>query len=463
MLLTITTTHRPATDLGYLLHKHPGRVHEIDVAFGSGRVFFPQASEERCTAALLLDIDPLRLARRRPDAALEEYVNDRPYVVSSFMSVALGRAFGTALGGRSKERQDLAEQLIPLRAEMPVLPARGGPGVLQRLFEPLGYRVEIERLPLDAEVPAWGDSPYYRAVLKADCRLVDLLRHLYVLIPVLDDRKHYWVDEAEIEKLFHRGEGWLAGHPDKELIVGRYLRHRGRLTRIAQARLTGDEEVDPEERRQRRDEEEVQLEQPIRLNDVRLATVASELERLGARTVLDLGCGEGKLIERLLRVGQFQRIVGLDASVQALETAHRRLRLADASPKLRERIELLHGALTYRDARMAGFDAAALVEVVEHLDSPRLAAMERVVWQHARPRAVVLTTPNREYNVLFSTLPAGVMRHKDHRFEWTRGEFEQWARAVAERYGYAVRFTGIGEADPGLGSPTQMAVFERCD
>lgn len=463
MLLTITTTHRPATDLGYLLHKHPGRIHEIDVAFGGARVFFPHATEERCTAALLLDIDPLQLARRRADAALEQYVNDRPYVVSSFMSVALGKAFGTALGGRSKERQDLADLRLPLRAEMSTLPARGGAELLARLFEPLGYRLEIERHPLDPTFPEWGESPYYRVSLEAECRLADLLRHLYVLIPVLDDRKHYWVDEREIEKLLHRGEGWLAAHPDKELIVGRYLRHRHRLTRLALERLTGDEEVDLEENRHRRDQEELQLEQPLRLNDLRLATVADELERLGARTVVDLGCGEGRLIARLLKSGQFHRIVGVDASVTALEIAHRRLHLADASPKLRERVALLHGALTYRDPRMDGFDAAALVEVIEHLDPPRLSALERVVWQHARPRALVLTTPNREYNARFPFLPAGELRHRDHRFEWTRAELQQWAHGVAERRGYSVRFAGIGEPDPDLGSPTQMAVFTHAD
>jgi 3' terminal RNA ribose 2'-O-methyltransferase Hen1 len=448
---------------GYLLHKHPGRIHEIDVSFGGARVFFPHATEERCTAALLLDIDPLQLTRRRSDAALEQYVNDRPYVVSSFLSVALGKAFGTALGGRSKERQELADRAIPLRAEMPALPSRGGADVIARLFEPLGYRLEVEPLPLDPTFPAWGDSRYFRVGIEAECRLVDLLRHLYVLIPVLDDRKHYWVDEREIEKLLHRGEGWLASHPDKELIVGRYLRHRAHLTRLALERLTGDEEADVEETRLRRDEEEVALERPLRLNDLRLDTVAAELETLGARTVVDLGCGEGRLIGRLLRSGQFQRVVGLDASVAALETAHRRLHLADASPKLRERVELLHGALTYRDPRLDGFDAAALVEVVEHLDPPRLSALERVVWRFARPRAVVLSSPNREFNTRVPFLPAGELRHKDHRFEWTRAELETWARGVAERFGYGVRFAGIGEPDPELGAPTQMAVFTRDD
>lgn len=464
MLLTLTTTHRPATDLGYLLHKHPARVHEVGLAFGAARVFYPEAGEDRCTAALLLDLDPVRLTRRRRDAAAEQYVNDRPYVVSSFLAVALAKAFGTALGGRSKERQELADSAIPLRAEMPTLPARGGAGLVRRLFEPLGYRVETRSRPLDPRFPEWGDSPYLGVTLDSERRLAELLRHLYVLIPVLDDRKHYWIEEAEIDKLLARGEGWLGEHPERELIVSRYLRRQKHLERQALGRLVTEAEAAEEEGAppELRDEEERRLEAPLRLHDLRLDVVRDELVRLGARSVIDLGCGDGKLLQRLIRARQIERVVGLDVSTQALEAARRRLRLDEATPKLLERVTLLHGALTYRDARIDGFDAAALVEVIEHLEPSRLTALERVVWEHAKPRAVVLTTPNREYNVRFEALAGGRLRHRDHRFEWTRRELEDWAAGVAERRGYRVRFAGIGEADPALGAPTQMAVFERC-
>lgn len=457
MLLTLTTTHQPATDLGFLLHKNPSRLQEIDLAFGRARVFYPLASTARCTAALLLELDPLKLTRRAPEMAAQQYVNDRPYVASSFMSVAIAKAFGTALGGRCKQRPALAEAAIPLRAALPVVPARGGPGLLSKLFEPLGYRVTATRLALDPAVPAWGDAPYYRLTLEATCRLCDLLRHLYVLLPVLDDKKHYWVGEAEIEKLLHRGEGWLAAHPDRELIVRRALKKRGHLARLALARLGAD---DPEADA-RQDAEEEALERPICLHDARLDAVAAVLVEAGARSVLDLGCGEGRLLQRLLKARQLERIVGLDASIGALEAAHRRLHLEEAPPKLRERIALLHGALTYRDARLEGFDAAALVEVVEHLDPPRLEAMERVVFAHARPALVVVTTPNRDYNAKLETLPAGQLRHRDHRFEWTRQECRAWADGVAKRHGYAVTLRGIGEEDADLGAPTQMAIFER--
>jgi 3' terminal RNA ribose 2'-O-methyltransferase Hen1 len=129
------------------------------------------------------------------------------------------------------------------------------------------------------------------------------------------------------------------------------------------------------------------------------------------------------------------------------------------APSQRQRVHLLHGALTYRDARLSGYDAAAVVEVIEHLDPDRLAAFERVLFGCARPQTVVVTTPNQEYNVKFPALPAGRLRHADHRFEWTRQEFQAWAERVAEQYGYRVRVQAIGEDDPVLGPPTQMGVF----
>ncbi|MGH2560006.1 MAG: 3' terminal RNA ribose 2'-O-methyltransferase Hen1, partial [Thermomicrobiales bacterium] len=138
MLLTITTTHQPATDLGYLLHKNPGRFQSFDLSFGRAHVFYPEATAARCIAALLLDVDPVGLVRRKgPDGgmALAQYVNDRPYVASSFLSVAIGDVFGTALGGRSRERPDLVERPLPLRAKLAVVPCRGGEGLLRGLFE----------------------------------------------------------------------------------------------------------------------------------------------------------------------------------------------------------------------------------------------------------------------------------------------------------------------------------------
>jgi 3' terminal RNA ribose 2'-O-methyltransferase Hen1 len=463
VILTITTTHRPATDLGYLLHKNPERAQTFDLAWGKAHVFYPEASEGRCTAALLLDIDPMSLVRSRSlsQGMLAQYVNDRPYVASSFMSVAIAQVFGSALAGRSKERPELAETPLPLEASIAALPCRGGESVMRRLFEPIGYEVTARSGILDEKFPEWGESDYLSVCLRARVRLSDLLSHLYVLIPVLDDQKHYWVSQPEIEKLLSRGSSWLASHPERELISRRYLKHRRRLVDEALARLSEEDAPDPEAAEDERAAEEAALEARISLNDQRVAAVAAALREAGARRVLDLGCGEGSLLQVLLADHAFTEIVGMDVSCRALAIAKERLRLDQLAPSQQARMSLFQGSVTYRDQRLAGYDAAAVVEVIEHLDTPRLAAFERVVFEFARPGTVIITTPNAEYNSKFGSLPAGTFRHKDHRFEWSRGEFAAWANGVAERSGYRVQLRPIGEDDPALGSPSQMAVFSR--
>lgn len=462
MLLTISTSYRPATDLGYLLHKNPGRFQTFTTTFGKAHVFYPEASEQRCSAALLLDVDPVGLVRGkgRQSGSVEQYVNDRPYAASSFLSVAIADVFGSALNGRSKERPELARTAIPLKIEIAIVACRGGEDLLERLFEPLGYELSAERYPLDSQFPDWGLSRYLGVGIAATKRLSDVLRHLYVLIPVLDDDKHYWVGRDEVDKLLNKASDWLGDHPEKDLIARRYLAHQHSLARMALDRLLIDE---PEvaEQAERHDREEERLEESAGLNQQRLGAVLGALRASGARSVMDLGCGEGRLLRLLLAEPQFERILGMDVAHRSLEVASRRLRLDRMVPAQRARIELMHGSLTYRDDRLAGFDGAAVVEVVEHLDPSRLSSFERALFEAARPMTVVLTTPNIEYNVRFPTLPAGKLRHRDHRFEWTRRQFQDWSGMVAERFGYGVRILPVGQFDEEVGSPTQMAVFTR--
>jgi 3' terminal RNA ribose 2'-O-methyltransferase Hen1 len=465
VLLTITTTHRPATDLGYLLHKHPDRTQSFALPFGQAHVAYPEASDERCTAALLLEVDPVALVRRRrggngDGGLLHHYVNDRPYVASSFLAVTLKRVLGTAMAGRCDARPDLAAAALPLEARLAVLRSPEGESLPRRLFEPLGYTVEAERHPLDERFPAWGPSDHLTLTLRGRRRLAELLTHLYVLVPVLDDEKHYWIGDEEVDKLLRHGDEWLAAHPERELIAGRYLKHQRGLTREALARLLEDVEADPDSAEAARDRREEAVEAPLGLGRLRVEAVVRELLASGAKRVLDLGCGEGRLLAALQREPWFQELVGVDVSLRALEVAGARLGLERLPPE-RRRVRLLHGALTYRDRRLGGYDAAAVVEVIEHLEPSRLGAFERVAFEHVRPATVVVTTPNAEYNARFEGLPAGAMRHPDHRFEWSRAEFAAWARGVAGRFGYALRLEGIGPEDPALGPPTQMAVFSR--
>jgi 3' terminal RNA ribose 2'-O-methyltransferase Hen1 len=482
MLLTISTTHRPATDLGFLLHKNPAKCQAFELSFGKVHVFYPEAGEDRCTAALLLDVNPVEMVRGRAgshhEGLLDQYVNDRPYVASSFLSVAISQVFGTALQGRCKQREELATTPIPLVARLAVLPCRGGEQFLRDLFEPLGYTLTATRHPLDATFPDWGESPYYTVELAGTKTLAELLNHLYVLVPVLDNYKHYYIGPAEVDKVLAKGEGWLTSHPSRDAIVRRYLKRVPSLAREALARLIEEEtaeaavqDVGPSEAETVQADREETLERQVSLNDARLGAVLAVLRSAGAKRVLDLGCGEGKLLGELLRDKSFEQIVGLDVSVRSLEIATDRLHMDRMPPRQKERIKLIHGSLVYRDKRLTGFDAAAVVEVIEHLDPARLAAFERVLFEFARPTTIVLTTPNREYNATWDNLvvePAAdsrpaitKLRHRDHRFEWTRSEFRAWAEAIAGRFGYTVRFLPVGPEDPTLGPPTQMAMFNQ--
>ncbi|MFE3957928.1 3' terminal RNA ribose 2'-O-methyltransferase Hen1 [Nocardia sp. NPDC059091] len=528
MLLTISCTRPegaawPASDLGYLLHKNPSRIQTFEQSYGIAHVLYPEAGDDRCTAALLLEIDPVRLVRGKskstPEFSLGQYVNDRPYAASSLVSVAISTVFGTALHGRCKQRPELAETALPLRIELPAVPCKGGAEYAERVFAPLGWTVVATPLPLDPAFPDWGDSHYLRLELTGTQRLSDALSHLYVLLPVLDGSKHYWLDTAEIDKLLRFGEGWLTTHPEREWITRRYLTRRHTLVRAALARLAELDDADPEELgaiEHDFDDEGAGIETtppapdlggeispaateliPAQATDLGLASggtgdpvpptdpraeascsaeagergpslavlrraaVHRALLSTGASRILDLGCGQGALLLELVADRAFTEIVGIDVSMRELKIAARRLRRVPEWQS--RRVTLRQGALTYTDAALRGYDAAVLMEVIEHVDTPRLQALEHTVFGAAAPGAVVVTTPNSEYNVRYDGLDAGAFRHSDHRFEWSRAEFADWAHRVGATYGYAVRFEPIGPEDAEVGASTQMAVFTKRD
>lgn len=458
MLLALTNRTPDATDLGHLLHKHPARVHETALAFGTATVFYPKATENECTAILSVDVDPVGLVRstggRQGGWSLGQYVNDRPYTASSFLATAISRTFGTALNGRCTKRPELVNRPLDLEVTLPVI--HSTKDLLKRFFEPLGYTVETTRLPFEPKFPDWGDGHHATLRLYTQKPLHQVLRHLFVLVPALDRDKHYWIGSEEIDKLLAKGEGWLGDHPEREWIVRRYLKYQNRLTYEALDRLAPETD-DAEDA----DEASPQKERRISLHEQRLEAVAARLAALQPQSVVDLGCGEGKLVRRLVKDTVIPRVLGMDVSSRALGIARDKLDRLPAAK--RDRAQLIVGSLIYRDSRLAGFDAAALVEVIEHLDPDRLEALEQVVFAHAAPRHVLVTTPNREYNVLYEGMQPGTLRHADHRFEWTRAEFETWALQVAADHGFEVTLEPLGEVHPDHGAPSQMAVFRRLD
>jgi 3' terminal RNA ribose 2'-O-methyltransferase Hen1 len=458
LLATISYSGPNATDLGYLLYKHPAKVQTFDMSVGHAHVFYPEATDERCTAAVLLEVDPIGLVRNRrfggSDAfSLGHYVNDRPYASSSMLAVALGQLFRTAMTGRCDERPELAANPIPLVIELTSVPSRGMDGLATRLFEPLGWTVDETAIPLDTTFADWGDSHYTNLTLTGTIRLADALRQIYVLLPVLDDSKHYWVSDDEVGKLLRSGEGWLPNHPDRDLITRRYLAHQRSMVADATARLV---ELD----------DDVTEDAPATvattpLYNMRAEAVMAALRDVKAHRVADLGCGEGALLKRLVADSSFTEVIGTDVSNRALLAAEEKLHFRDLSDTQRARIRLLQSSVTYQDDRIRGLDAVVLMEVIEHVDPDRLRSVESSVFGSARPSAVIVTTPNSEYNVLYSSLAAGKFRHPDHRFEWTRAEFAEWAQGICERNDYTVEFRTVGDIDDVHGSPTQLALFRR--
>lgn len=471
MIITVSTTASdlgPASDLGFLLHKHPDRLQSFTLSVGTAHVCYPEATAERCTVALLLEVDPVALVRgsRRSGidaSSLGQYVNDRPYAASSLLSSALTKVFRTAMTGRCDTRPELAASPLELEIAIPALPCRGGVDLAQRIFAPLGWTVEATPIPLDPTVSAWGDSRYLSVRLTGRLRLAEALNHLYLLLPVLDDAKHYWVSTDEIDKLIRAGEGWLAGHPERTLITRRYLRHRGSLTRAALARLAEVDDLAPEslDDGAQPDGDEPAREKLPSLAEQRRGAVLAAVRATGARRVADLGCGEGALLPELLADRSIEHVIAADVSARSLEIAARRIRLDRMNERQQARISLLQSSLTYADRRLSDLDAVILMEVVEHVDPSRLPALERTVFAGIAPAAVIVTTPNADYNVAYESLPAGQFRHRDHRFEWTRAEFATWADGVAAAHDYTVRFLPVGPVDADLGAPTQLAIFER--
>lgn len=473
MLITITLNPEPnsqydATVLSHLLRKRPERLQSFDLPVGTAHVYYPEYSPECTTAALLLEVDSIALVRnkrfRGDNSVLDFYVNDRPYVASSLFAVALSSVFGSAMTGLSQSHPEVASAALPLQINVPVVSTRGrdGKDLATRLFTHLGWEVDQQPIALDEDFAPWGDSRYSTLTLTGTIPLHLALRQLYILLPVLDDSKHYWVNDDEAEKLARQSEGWLAQHPERELITYRYLAHQKDLVAMADAQIDAGNAalaggtIDVPTR-----ENLAQNYPQPSLRVARADAVITALKDCSAHRVADIGAGPGALLRRLQKDQFFTKILGTDVSARSLEQAARLLRTDELADQDQQRITLLHSSVLYRDERLCGFDAVVLMEVIEHLEEHRLGALEDSIFNLASPTSVIVTTPNVEYNRLYPNLAAGTMRHEDHRFEWTRAQFAQWAEAVAANHGYRVEYRTVGEVSASAGSPTQMAIFRK--
>ncbi len=478
MILTITYRGENTQDLGYLLHKNPYRPQSFDLPAGKAHVFYPEITDEKTTCAMIMELDPLLLSRGKPgtgESGLFDYVNDRPYAASSFMCRAMSRCFGTAMSGKCDRRQELADSELDLEADICSLPVRGDKDLVQRLFLPLGYEVSFETFPVDEDFPEWGESPYVRLRLRARKRLSQILNQIYVLIPVFDLQIHHFVSEPDVDNVLKHGGGWLEDHPERKTILRRYFRMAGSLAALALEKLSAGEDQrqgaagtperedghkDPSGMRAVKEKQGHEDGGKIPLDRLRLEAVAEEVLSSGARSVIDIGCGEGKLLAMLAKESRIEKLTGTDVSVSALDKAKKRTDHEITAERQKEKLTLFQGSVLYQDVRFSGYDAACLVEVVEHIDPEKLPVLEEVLFGKAAPGTVIVTTPDRSFNERYG-MGADQLRHKDHRFEWSGEEFRDWCERTGRRYGYSVRYRGIGGEDGTEGCPTQMGVFSK--
>lgn len=464
MLLTITTENERAEELSYLLHKSPDKLQSFDITGGKAHVFYPEYTKTKCSVSLLLEIDTIELIRniRLPDNGfmLKNYINDRPYVASSFTSHSIATVFSSAMNGKCSLKPELIEVEMSFEVNISLLKIKGGNSEwINRIFVPLGYEVEYKRHVLNENFPKWGESNYYSLKLKNKLTLQKLLSQLYVLLPVFDYEKHYFISTNEIDKLLEKGRDWLITHPEKEMITKRYLNNLKKYYNPALERLKDDNEEDIyQEDLEKLNEAEI--EKKLSLNKQRLKAVFDKVKDSGFNSIMDLGCGEGKLLKMLLKDSKFSKITGMDVSFSELQKAKDNLYYDNLSDKQKERINLFQGSLIYKDERLKNHQIATVIEVIEHIELDMLRSFEKILFSYLEPQMIVITTPNSEYNKKYEKLSQESFRHHDHRFEWNRKEFLEWLNYIKDKYNYGFEVFEIGDIDKELGSPTQMAVLK---
>ncbi|MBW4084382.1 3' terminal RNA ribose 2'-O-methyltransferase Hen1 [Paenibacillus sp. S150] len=478
MHLIIRVTGAGAGMLSRLLAKNPDNLYDRMEKEARVRIAFTASSEQEAEAVIYVTPDPVELVKGASSAHndITQYINDREFVVSSLFCTYIRSALGTALNGKTKEaylpwvNRKLALELTfgPVASNLP-------DHALEDLFIPLGYEVVLERGDAAYAFELKSRSSVRYIKLKGIQTLQTALRQLFVLIPALDDYKHYYISDDEVDKIRRYGDGWLENHPQRALILKRTLRFAGAIKHY-EDQMAGDGQqaengasgeapgiAEPFAAPAEASAGTGAAEAPkARLNDLRYAAIADTVERLAARrSIVDFGSGGGKLSARLSSVPGVQEIKAVEPSAAA------QLRAMDRFAKLEGRPgaivpEPVTGSLFYYDEALRGKDVMILCEVIEHIDERRLNRVMETIFHEYAPGTLIITTPNKEYNALYQ-MEHEKLRHRDHRFEWDREAFGAWCSCWTSAYNYSVRLSGIGEFAQEYGYPTQMAIFTKED
>jgi 3' terminal RNA ribose 2'-O-methyltransferase Hen1 len=444
MQLTIKATGNNAEVISYLLAKNPNNLYERRNNGHFVRMFYNKFSHEEVEVTLFVTPDPIGLARNSSETYdITSYINDREFVVSSIFCSFIRSSLGTALNGKPKEEYAAwVDHAFNIEFSFGPVASDLSDQQIIELFNPLGYEVKISYGEANYQMDIKNKSTARFIVLKGLTTLQNGLRQLFVLIPVLDNYKHYYIDEKEIEKIERYGEGWLDTHPQRETIFRRALRFKELYRSVEKDTGTN--------------QKGKVLENKVRLNDLRYEKIVDCINNLNNKeSIVDFGSGEGKLSVRLGFVKGVREILAVEPSEYATLKAIKRFE------ELKDKEDFIQptpimGSLFYYDERLKSKDIMVLCEVIEHIDEYRLPKIMATIFREYKPKTLIITTPNKEYNQVYDM--GKEYRHPDHRFEWTREEFHEWC--IGQNPGnYELTFDGIGEEHQSFGFPTQLCLF----
>ena len=496
MYLTVKAAGPHAGMISHLLAKNPHNRYERNEKGARVRLIYSAFAEEKIEFTIFATPDPIDLVKGSPHSYdITQYINDREFVVSSLFCSYIRPALGTALNGKPKaDYADWVEHVFPLEVTFGPVASNLPDAVIESLFTALGYEADIERGAAEYTFDLKSRSSVRNIRVSGQATLQQMLRQLFILMPVLDDYKHYYIGTEEIDKLQRYGEGWLQDHPQQELIIKRALRFApliadyrklaGDNVQKAAVNLldtnttdtdantlqqpgneqittgiTASQQGEADTLSSSADVQETAV-PPIRLNELRYQAIVDQVSSLPRRrSVVDFGAGEGKLSVRLAGIEGVEQVYAVEPSAYAgLRALERFGKLEREGQQIVPR--LVTGSLFYRDDQWAGQDVIILCEVIEHINEHRLPQVMATLLDEYHPETLIMTTPNREYNAVYE-MEEQEIRHTDHRFEWTRAEWADHCQDWVSGRPYEVSLHGIGDISEIHGQPTQMAVFRR--
>ncbi|WP_141431100.1 3' terminal RNA ribose 2'-O-methyltransferase Hen1 [Bacillus sp. 03113] len=448
MQLSVKAVGDGAKILSYLIAKNPYNLYDRDEKSNRVRLVYTVFDEKEVEVVIFVTPDPVELVRNSANAFdITQYINDREFAVSSLFCTNIRKALGTALNGKPKEEyQKWVNHPFELHMNFGPVASHLSDENIVELLHPLGYIVEIERGETNYSFELKQRSSSRFIHLKGQQTIQQALRHLFILIPVIDNYKHYFIDEHEIEKLVRYGEGWLDSHPLREYIIKQSLRFSELINQFPSLA-------------KKDDEEEHSSAPKVRLNELRYQAVVEKIKSLSQRaSIVDFGSGEGKLSVRLSNIPDVKEVLAVEPSETAQLRAIQRFEKASYNQTHVSPTPIL-GSLFYYDERLLNKDVMILCEVIEHIDEYRLPNIMKTIFREYQPKTLIVTTPNREYNEVYAM--DEIVRHSDHRFEWTRQEFKSKCETWIKNVLYSMEFEGIGLEHEEYGHPTQMCTFVR--